>query len=374
MRIPPLLDLPSTLYVARTHLASYKVFRPYFRAARVMPELARFPFRYLLGRGRSSPFPLIANYLITSRCNLSCGVCFNQDNPLPAGQELGYDEVVELLKTLAGGKCGLFLSGGEPLLRDDIVEIVEEGKRLGLTMGMVTNGLLLDESRIGRLVRAGIDVLIFSFHGLGTTHDRLVGEEGAFDQAFDNLERIARARSDSVLMVNYILSPGAAEDARGFIRRAAELRIDLVRLENLNFVTPAECEAHRAETERLFPGEEVGHCVYRRELWPEWNASVPELLAERHPVPVRGHPVLSDEEMRAWYTEPFRTHRKCYFIWHSFFLNPDGEIFPCQFMHYRLGNIRRDGLRDVWNSDRFARFRRVLRQGLLPGCSRCCKL
>ena len=374
MRIPSFLDLPSSLYVARTHLASYKVFRPYFRAGRVIPELARFPFSYLFGRGRSSSFPLIANYLITSRCNLNCGVCFNQDNPLPPGRELRHEEVVELLKTLARRRCGLFLSGGEPLMREDIIEIVEEGKRLGLTVGMVTNGLLLDESRIGRLVRAGIDVLIFSFHGLGATHDRLVGEEGAFERAFDNLARVSRARSDSVLMVNYIVSPGAAEDASGFIRRAAELKIDLMRIENLNFVTPAECEAHRLEAERLFPGEEIELCVYRRELWPVWNSSIPELLGEQHPLPVRGHPVLSDEEMRSWYTEPFRTHRRCYFIWHSFFLNPDGEIFPCQFMHYRLGNIRRDDLRDIWNSERFARFRRVLRQGLLPGCSRCCKL
>ncbi|MBC8500036.1 MAG: SPASM domain-containing protein [Candidatus Atribacteria bacterium] len=79
-------------------------------------------------------------------------------------------------------------------------------------------------------------------------------------------------------------------------------------------------------------------------------------------------------ELKSWYSNNFNINRRCTFVWKSLFISPNGDIIPCQFFIYKLGNIKTDSLENIWNSERYRKLRLRLKKGLLPGCARCCKL
>ncbi|GAG99570.1 unnamed protein product, partial [marine sediment metagenome] len=71
----------------------------------------------------------------------------------------------------------------------------------------------------------------------------------------------------------------------------------------------------------------------------------------------------------------FKARRKCFFVWGTLFISPNGDVMPCQFYpDYKLGNIRDAKLKEIWNNEKYRKFRLELKKGLFPGCARCCKL
>jgi pyruvate-formate lyase-activating enzyme len=98
---------------------------------------------------------------ITKECNLECAVCFSESHP-GAGGEVPLAEVVALARGLrAQGLCAVMLSGGEPTLHPQLVEIVRAIRRLGMDVTLSTNGLRLGrEAGLARqLRRAGLNYL-----------------------------------------------------------------------------------------------------------------------------------------------------------------------------------------------------------------------
>jgi len=84
--------------------------------------------------------------------------------------------------------------------------------------------------------------------------------------------------------------------------------------------------------------------------------------------------VLDEREIRQWYSARATLGRRCVFIWRSTFLNAQGDVYPCQFLYVRMGNVRQNQMVKIWNNDLYRRFRDTLRKGLMPGCARCCKI
>lgn len=116
---------------------------------------------------------------LTYRCNASCGICSYWRNAVDPDAELkiadlrrGADRVVE------SGCRFVNFSGGEPTLRADLEEIVSYVSHSGLFTSMVSNGSLLDESRIDALKEAGLDNLFISLDFADERHDTLRGIEG----------------------------------------------------------------------------------------------------------------------------------------------------------------------------------------------------
>jgi MoaA/NifB/PqqE/SkfB family radical SAM enzyme len=110
---------------------------------------------------------------LTRRCNLACEHCYMDAEARLDGSEgeLTTDEVKGLLDeiTSRSNETMVVLTGGEPLIRKDIEELVIHGSQLGLSMVIGTNGVLLDEQRVKSLKAAGamgidisLDSLLFS--------------------------------------------------------------------------------------------------------------------------------------------------------------------------------------------------------------------
>ncbi|MHC4660092.1 MAG: radical SAM protein [Planctomycetota bacterium] len=121
----------------------------------------------------------------TRRCNLACVHCRSSSGDEAAEDELTTGEAKKLIDDIVSFSNPVFvLSGGEPLLREDIFEIAHYGTEAGLRMCMATNGVLVDDTVCEDLKNADIKMVSLSLDGpTPGIHDDFRQQDGAFDAA-----------------------------------------------------------------------------------------------------------------------------------------------------------------------------------------------
>ncbi len=130
---------------------------------------------------RQPPGPVVIWNLVR-RCNLACKHCYSISADVDFPGELSSTEIHTVMDDLRDfGVPVLILSGGEPLLRPDILDISRRAKGKGFYVGLSTNGTLIDESNIDALAAVGYDYVGISIDGMRDTHDRFRRKAGAFD-------------------------------------------------------------------------------------------------------------------------------------------------------------------------------------------------
>jgi len=119
---------------------------------------------------------------ITRTCNLSCIHCYTDSHNKLYKNELTLEEGKKLIKDLADyGVPAILFSGGEPLMRPDLFELVKYGVSLGLKPTLSTNGTLIREEMAGKIKEAGFVYVGISLDGIGEVNDCFRGKKGAFD-------------------------------------------------------------------------------------------------------------------------------------------------------------------------------------------------
>ena len=128
----------------------------------------------------------------TRRCNLSCRHCYSAsiDHPYPG--ELSTAEAEAFVDDLAQmGAARLLISGGEPLLRDDVLGVARRARAAGLALTLSTNGTALaDPATADAVVDAGFSYVGVSFDGLHEVHDAFRGKAGAFESSVQGVRNL----------------------------------------------------------------------------------------------------------------------------------------------------------------------------------------
>jgi len=120
----------------------------------------------------------------TRACNLRCLHCYTDSDACVDPQELSHDEARAMLRDLAQfGIPALLMSGGEPLIRRDLLDLAESARALGLRCTLSTNGTLIDERMARRIHAAGFTYVGISLDGIGEVNDHFRGVPGAFERA-----------------------------------------------------------------------------------------------------------------------------------------------------------------------------------------------
>ena len=129
------------------------------------------------------PRPVVV-WAVTKACNLRCVHCYASASPGPAPGELSFAEGVALLDDLRRFRVpAVLFSGGEPLVRPDVLRLIDYAQFIGLNCTLSTNGVLLDEEKADALAEGGLRYVGISLDGGAAKHDRLRGKKGAFDQS-----------------------------------------------------------------------------------------------------------------------------------------------------------------------------------------------
>ena len=130
---------------------------------------------------------------VTKACNLRCIHCYASADNRPAEYELTTEEGFRLLEDLAQFGCPVVLfSGGEPLVRPDIFDLIAYAVRLGLRAVLSTNGTLIDHDLAKELKKLGLSYVGISLDGIGEVHDRFRGSKGCFEKVIQAIENCQR--------------------------------------------------------------------------------------------------------------------------------------------------------------------------------------
>ena len=131
---------------------------------------------------------------ITRLCNLKCIHCYNDSGPGKTADELTTDEARAVLDDLARfGVPSVLFSGGEPLMRHDLFELIGHAAGLGLRTVISTNGTLINARTAEKIKHRGVSYVGISLDGIGKINDRFRGVEGAFDMAVRGIRNCMEA-------------------------------------------------------------------------------------------------------------------------------------------------------------------------------------
>jgi radical SAM protein with 4Fe4S-binding SPASM domain len=298
--------------------------------------------------------PIIANIAITYRCN---NVCYQCDLPRPwyyrkrGDAELGTDELKRIIDELATlGVAGINITGGEPSLRKDHLELLAHVKRAGLNANISTNAFtLIEPARVEALLATGLDSVNISLDGAcAATHDRLRGAPGGFDRVARATELLVGKRRQGRPSVTYLFVIGAENHTElpDFIALARGRGVDSV-----GFMPVFDVYRDRQERS----DEE------RRAM----EASVARLRAQkrgRDEVFIDNTDAYLSLFGAAWRGE--QSPLQCYAPYHHILIDSYGNVYPCALPFSNgdppIGNVRDASVVEFWRSATYQAKRREL--------------
>jgi pyrroloquinoline quinone biosynthesis protein E len=292
-----------------------------------------------LAAARPGP-PLWLLAEITYRCPLHCVFCYNPVDFARHEQELSTAEWLRVLREgreLGAVQCGF--SGGEPLLREDLEELVAEAHRLGYYTNLLTSGVGLTPQRAKALKDAGLDHVQLSFQD----STKEVNDFLSHTKTFELKRRVAALIKEQgwPMVMNVVLHRLNIDHIDPIIALADELGAEYVELANTQYYSWAFLNR-----EQLLPTREQ---LQRAEAVTDaWR----EKLGDR---------------MKLFFVAPDYHEgraKKCVNGWGNMFITvtPDGDVLPCHTAKMLPGlsfpNVRDSSLRAAWfDSEGFNRYR-----------------
>lgn len=182
--------------------------------------------------GITPPLWLLAE--LTYKCPLHCIFCYNPVNYAENRDELSTAQWVDVMRQARNlGAAQLGFSGGEPLLRDDLEELVAEGHRLGYYTNLITSGVGLTEARIARMRDAGLDHIQLSFQdSTKEMNDFLTSTK-----TFDLKSRVAKLikQYDYPMVLNVVLHRYNLDHVDRIIQMAIDMGVEYLELANTQY-------------------------------------------------------------------------------------------------------------------------------------------
>ncbi len=278
------------------------------------------------------PRPTDASVILTYRCPMRCVMCNIWKSPTKRSEEIKASD----LKTLPRLKF-INLTGGEPFIREDLADIVEECYRHTKRIVVSTSGWFEDKvaALAERFPNIGIRI---SIEGLSQKNDELRGHAGGFDKGLRTLLRLRRMGLKDIGF-GCTVSNNNSKDMLALYQLSLSL--------GMEFATAAFHNSYyfHKEDNVITNKEEV--CKNFAQLI-EWQ------LKESHP----------KSWFRAWfnmglvnYIEGNRRMLPCEAGSANFFIDPWGEVYPCNGLEERywkesMGNIRDASFKEIWESER----------------------
>jgi radical SAM protein with 4Fe4S-binding SPASM domain len=298
--------------------------------------------------------PRILSWNTTNRCNLKCAHCYMDALDREGPSELSTEEGMRLIDDIASlSKCILVLSGGEPLLREDICELARHARSRGLRVVMGTNGTLITEAKARDLISSGVARVAISLDGCdAAVHDSLRGVEGAFEAAVQGARACSRAGLE--FQVNATVTPANFRSIPEMIGRAKDL---------------GAAEFH------LFFLVPTGRGTHLKDITPsEYEEMLTRLLTLEDEVGMRIKPTCAPMYMRVSKQKGGKAQerytRGCLAGLTYCRISPEGGVYPCPYLPIQVGSVRERSFSEVWADAPF--FQQLRDFASLKGkCGRC---
>ncbi|MEE4109713.1 MAG: pyrroloquinoline quinone biosynthesis protein PqqE [Halieaceae bacterium] len=279
----------------------------------------------------SPPLWLLAE--LTYRCPLQCPYCSNPLEFAALKDELDTEQWVSVLRQARElGAAQLGLSGGEPLVRRDLEELVTEARQLGYYSNLITSGVGLTDERVRALREAGLDHIQVSFQSSDAgVNEVLSGSRKAFEQ------KLAMARAVKEhgypMVLNFVLHRHNIDQTGDILALSEQLQADYVELANVQY---------------------HGWAMHNRDALMPSRAQL-----ERAEAVTNAYRAANPDGMKLYFVVPDYYEERpkpCMNGWAKMFLTiaPDGAALPCHSareLPMAFPNVRDRALRDIWYAD-----------------------
>ena len=312
----------------------------------------------------------------TIRCNLTCAHCRRVESDDTAYRDLSTDQAKELIEQLAQLGRGqpmmpvLVFSGGEPLCRDDLFELIGQAKSMGISGALATNGTLIDAATAMRIRDSGVARVSVSLDGAtAEVHDRLRQLTGSFERAIEGIGRLRDAKVP--FQINVTLTKHNAGQLEDIYELAKSLGAVAV---HIFMLVPVGCGQSLAETDMLSPEEYEKKLLEICTLDGRGDIQMKVTCGPHYERVIRQEG-LHTSRAKAGGTVPGRgghggASKGCLAGLGVLFVGHQGDVFPCGYLPVKCGNVLEQKLSDIWyKSEDLARMRDT---GALEGkCGLC---
>lgn len=300
---------------------------------------------------RQNFFGPVVAFNCTSRCNLNCLHCYSSSTSDAGSDELITAEAKQLLHQLTEANCPVVLfTGGEPLLRSDLFELLAEAKQLQLRTVISSNGTLIDSIAAKKLASVGVSYVGVSIDGDEPFHDKFRKSPGCFKAALTGVENCQKAGLKTGL--RFTITKQNADKIPAVFDIAAEANIRRIcfyhlvkagRAKNLDglLLTPQQTR-HTIDTIIEKTGEFVQKKLVDEVLTVGNHADGPYLLLK---MTKEKNPLYEDAQQFLLANGGNKIGEKIASVgW-------DGCVYPDQFWrNYSLGNIKDKTFGQIWNN------------------------
>lgn len=342
---------------------------------------------YFMGAGKAA-YPRIIKYDVTYRCKLNCSFCFYWSDSsrkatsklIKSRRELTSGEIEKyLVPILIKNKVEFIsISGGEPLSRPDLPEILYKIDKANLAIGVNTSLDGLTDDVLAAFEKINLRYIQFSLHGVEDVHNNLVRRKDGYEKLIANVKRLKssldKRKEKTDITCCYVVVPENQYNISKSVLDMEKLGVNKFYIHFLEWQENSNSSeqsltsrALMTESSHRFVDEDV---VYKQ---------IMELRsrAKKGGIEVYCHPFepSSKEEISKWYNDPlFNKVKNCFCLWLEARIDPFGDIIPCLYITEPSGNIINDSFSDIWEGEKLKNIRYEIQRNLRPVCKKCCKL
>ena len=295
---------------------------------------------------------MIMSWNTTNNCNMFCAHCYRESGEKAQG-ELDTAQAKKLISEVAkaGFKIMIF-SGGEPMTRDDIYELIAYAKEMGLRPVLGSNGSLITPKAAQKLKEAGLAGAGISLDSLNKDkHDKLRRLDGAWELAVAGMKNCINAGIRTQIHTTVMdWNAGEIENIMDF---AVEIGASA---HHIFFLVP---------TGR---GEEIVDQALKRD---EYEEILVRIMQKAQTVPIEVKPTCAPQFMRVakQLGMDLRFSKGCLAGISYCIISPKGDVQPCAYMKMEIGNVKDTPFDEIWQNNETFKILRT--ESYKDGCGTC---
>lgn len=337
-------------------------------------------------------------------CNLRCKSCgqwgenghlLNKLNNKQKLDELSFDVVKNIIYETKKDSPVYYVWGGEPGLWRPLIPFFEELAKNNLIGSLVTNCQNI-EPMLEDLIKPGsLRMLFISLDAWDAENHNKIrptangNDSKNFEKTLKVIEKVDEIKRKRNLLYPLVV-PISVVSKHNYnhlkdIRKLIEDKTQLHQIFYGWYITEERANSHENVFDSLFGFKPSRHRGYLKSCFNDIDAgevatSIQEIIKDakgKNSIPQIIPGIYSKEEIEKYYNDHSWDcgFSSCTSIYHSAEVSPDGTVTPCRdYQDYVCGNIYEKSFYEIWNGKEYKNFRKQLKNGLMPVCTRCCGL
>lgn len=175
---------------------------------------------------------------VTLNCNANCQHCGSRCSSKNIEEDLDAEYIKKALLSISkkydARKIMLNITGGEPLVRKDLFEIMEYAVELGFKWGMTTNGILINDNIIKKMIDTKMNTISISLDGLKETHESFRGVPGSFDIILRNIQKLQEVPTIEAIQVTTVANKKNLKELEDLYQLMKDINIKYWRVINVD--------------------------------------------------------------------------------------------------------------------------------------------